>query len=119
LGKTVSQLHDSALVAKVQVLRSQDMIKLVELQQLLKALENAGLTLVLLFDEFDTAAANPNFDLAFFGGLRNLSNYRLSYIVARALAWLDVKSIVKWVISDKGPEQVVDLMVKILKLVEP
>lgn len=82
LGQTVSQLHDSALVAKVQALRAQKTITLVELQELLQAFEKAGLNLVLLFDEFDTAAANPNFDLAFFDALRNLSNFRLSYIVA-------------------------------------
>jgi hypothetical protein len=35
-----------------------------------------------LFDEFDTAASNPYFDQAFFGGLRHLSDYRLSYIIA-------------------------------------
>jgi len=82
LGKTLSQLHDSALVANVQALRAQDTIKLVELQQLFEAFEKAGLNLVLLLDEFDTAAANPNFDLDFFGGLRNLSNFRMSFIVA-------------------------------------
>ncbi|UCE06197.1 MAG: hypothetical protein JSW07_21880 [bacterium] len=48
----------------------------------MKKLKEFGLNWIILFDEFDTAAANPNFDQAFFGGLRNLSKYALSYIIA-------------------------------------
>lgn len=82
LGKPLSQLHDLALAAHVQALRGQETIKLVELQQLFEAFEKASLNLVLILDEFDTAARNPNFDLNFFGGLRNLSNFRMSFIIA-------------------------------------
>jgi len=74
----------------VVTLITQERIGLVDLQQLLIAFEKADLNLVILFDEFDTAATNPNFELAFFGGLRNLSKYRLSYIIASQRSLLDL-----------------------------
>ena len=82
LTEILRQLRDPRLAKKVQALLTEETYDLEELQRLLKAFQKAGLNLVILFDEFDTAAANPNFDQAFFGGLRNLSSYRLSYIVA-------------------------------------
>jgi hypothetical protein len=90
LAETISQLSAPApsaslrtsLVAQVQDLLAQEKIELADLERLLKGFKDAGLNLVILFDEFDTAAANPNFDQSFFGGLRNLSKYPLSYLVA-------------------------------------
>jgi hypothetical protein len=82
LTDTLSQLSVPPLVTQVRVLLTQEKIELADLERLLKGFKDAGLNLVILFDEFDTAAANPNFDQAFFGGLRNLSKYPLSYIVA-------------------------------------
>lgn len=82
LTETLSQLSASTLTAQVQSLLGQEEIQLADLERVLKDFKSAGLNLVILFDEFDTAAANPNFDQAFFGGLRNLSRYPLSYIVA-------------------------------------
>ncbi len=82
LAETLSQLDASSLAGRVKTLLAQKTIELADLDQLLKEVKKADLNLVILFDEFDTAAANPNFDQAFFGGLRNLSKYPLSYIVA-------------------------------------
>jgi hypothetical protein len=82
LAEMVSQLGDSTLAEQVKELSAQDTIVLADLERLLKGFEKAKLNLVILFDEFDTAAGNPNFDQAFFGGLRNLSKYPLSYIIA-------------------------------------
>lgn len=82
LTETLGQLRAPALAARVQALGTQEKIELADLERLLKEFKDAGLNLVILFDEFDTAAGNPNFDQAFFGGLRNLSRYPLSYIVA-------------------------------------
>ena len=82
LAETLSQISVSALATQVQALIAQETIELAELERLLKGFQDAGLNLVILFDEFDTAVANPDFDQAFFGGLRNLSRYPLSYIVA-------------------------------------
>ncbi len=39
--------------------------------------------------------------------------------IRRGFAWLDVRSIVKSVVGDKGAEGVVDLISKMLKLAEP
>lgn len=82
LAETLCHLYVPALTAQVQALLAQEKIELADLERLLKGFKDAGLNLVIMFDEFDTAAANPNFDQAFFGGLRNLSKYPLSYIVA-------------------------------------
>ena len=39
--------------------------------------------------------------------------------IRKGFAWLDVKSIVKSVVGDKGAEGVIDLISKMLKLAEP
>lgn len=82
LAEAFSQICDAALANQVRAMLAQTRIELADLELLLKGFKEAGLNLVILFDEFDTAAANPNFDQAFFGGLRNLSKYPLSYIIA-------------------------------------
>jgi hypothetical protein len=82
LSEALTQLSSSESATQVQTLLAQEKIELADLESLLKGFKEAGLNLVVLFDEFDAAAANPNFDQAFFGGLRNLSKYPLSYIIA-------------------------------------
>jgi hypothetical protein len=83
LTEMLGQLRESALAAQVRGLLAQDGIELADLECLLKGFKDVGLNLVILLDEFDTAATNPNFDQTFFGGLRNLANnYPLSYVVA-------------------------------------
>ncbi len=72
----------SPLMQQTEALLKQKKIKLVDLEHWLTGFKDAGLHLVILFDEFDVAAANPNFDRAFFGGLRKLTHYPLSYIIA-------------------------------------
>jgi len=82
LAETLNQFASSDLAAPVRTLLAREKIELADLERLLKGFKDAGLNLVILFDAFDAAAANPNFDQAFFGGLRNLSKYQLSYIIA-------------------------------------
>ncbi len=90
LADTLAQLprcaagpeEQARLTELVQGLVAQQQIDLADLEYLLRAFSAAEFNLVILLDEFDTAAANPNFDQAFFGRLRNLSRYSLSYIIA-------------------------------------
>lgn len=82
LAEIVSQSSDPAINSAVRALLTQTKIQLSGLEMFIKKLNDSGLNWVILLDEFDTAAANPNFDQAFFGGLRNLSKYALSYIIA-------------------------------------
>lgn len=82
LAEVTSQISDTTIIIAVQDIITQSTIQLPALEMFLKKLNEAELNWVILLDEFDTAAANPNFDQAFFGGLRNLSKYALSYIIA-------------------------------------
>ncbi len=72
----------SILLQQTETVLKQENIRLVDLEQWLEGFKNADQNLVILFDEFDVAAANPNFDKAFFGGLRKLTQWSLSYIIA-------------------------------------
>ncbi len=47
--------------------------------------------MVFLFDEFDTAAGNPQLDANFYGGLRSLSKYSFSYVIASRRAISDLQ----------------------------
>jgi hypothetical protein len=82
LAEMISQIADPGIIENIRALLSQATIQLTDLEVLFKNLKEAGLNSIILFDEFDTAAANQNFDQAFFGGLRNLSKYALSFIIA-------------------------------------
>jgi len=82
LAEMISQISDPAITDNIRALSSAATIHLTDLEVLFKNLKEAGLNSVILFDEFDTAASNQNFDQAFFGGLRNLSKYAISFIIA-------------------------------------
>ena len=82
LTEIISHVSNPTIIDEVRDLLSQPGIQLAHLELFLKRLKEFQLNWVIIFDEFDTAAANPNFDQAFFGGLRNLSKYDISYIIA-------------------------------------
>jgi len=86
------QVRNPLLLETIRTLTSgQQEITLADLQSLLDGFKQADMNLVLLFDEFDTAAANPNFDQAFFGSLRSLEGYQVSYIVASHRSLIDLQ----------------------------
>lgn len=83
-----------AAESTVDRLRNQEDITPLDIARLLRDLQRVGLTLLLLFDEFDSAAENPNFDLAFFNGLRSLANsyrYNVVYVIASQHSLLDIQ----------------------------
>lgn len=82
LSECLSQITAPALDTQVRTLIAQGDITLADLEHLMRQFRSEQLSLVILLDEFDTAASNPNFDQAFYGSLRHLSNDSLSYIVA-------------------------------------
>ena len=82
LAEMISQISEPVIISEIRDLLNQPNIQLTGLEMFLKKLNESGLNWIILLDKFDTAAANPNFDQAFFGGLRNLSKYALSYIIA-------------------------------------
>jgi uncharacterized protein len=72
----------SVLMQQTETLLNQKEIGFADVENWFKSFQVTGLRLVILFDEFDIATANPNFTLTFFSGLRKLAYYSLSYIVA-------------------------------------
>ncbi|MDI6794515.1 MAG: hypothetical protein QME81_16885 [bacterium] len=76
------EINDEKLSLKIEEMRKSE-IKLQDLSRLMKELHQKGFQTTILLDEFEYAASNPNFDLSFFGGLRNLStNCGLAYVIA-------------------------------------
>ena len=61
------------LVPEIQQLRKQGDFDLFDLEDLFDVIRNAGLTTVMLLDEFEYVTQNPNFGSDFFGGLRALA----------------------------------------------
>lgn len=83
-----------AAEAAVDRLRNQEDITPLDIARLLRDLKRGGVTLIFLFDEFDSAAENPNFDLAFFNGLRSLANsyrYNVGYVIASQRSLQDLQ----------------------------
>ena len=53
------------------------------LREVVTRIQQQGLKLILLFDEFDSITRNPNFDMEFFAFLRALANrYDIAYIAS-------------------------------------
>jgi hypothetical protein len=61
------------LAPGIQQLRKQEDFDLFDLEDLFEVIRDAGLTTVLLLDEFEYVTQNPNFGSDFFGGLRALA----------------------------------------------
>ena len=61
------------LAPEIQQVREQGNFDLFDLEDLFEAIADAGLTTVMLLDEFEYVTQNPNFGSDFFGGLRALA----------------------------------------------
>ena len=61
------------LVPEIQEVRKMGGFDLFDLEDLFEMIASAGLTIVLLLDEFEYVTQNPNFGSDFFGGLRALA----------------------------------------------
>jgi uncharacterized protein len=61
------------LAPEIQQVREQGNFDLFDLEDLFETIADAGLTTVMLLDEFEYVTQNPNFGSDFFGGLRALA----------------------------------------------
>ncbi|MCJ7702600.1 MAG: AAA-like domain-containing protein [Anaerolineales bacterium] len=61
------------LVPEIQEVRKMGGFDLFDLEDLFEMIASAGLTIVLLLDEFEYVTQNPNFGSDFFGGMRALA----------------------------------------------
>jgi len=81
LDELADRVPDSELKDTIQNFGQAGMINTRTLNKLFRKLGNAGLSIVLLLDEFDGLADNPNFGPDFFYGLRSLViNHRLALV---------------------------------------
>jgi AAA+ ATPase superfamily predicted ATPase len=76
-------LSDGELKAAVERLRQAESLDTFDLSDLFDQLDDAGLSVVLLLDEFERVAGNSNFGPDFFYGLRALAiHHRLALVTA-------------------------------------
>ena len=81
LSQLENQIADSEVKAIIKTFRQAGRIKNRFLNRLFGKLDNAGLSIVLLLDELEHLADNPNFGANFFYGLRSLAlNHRLALV---------------------------------------
>jgi len=79
------------LVKEIKQLRQQGDLDLFDLEDLFERIADAGLTIVLLLDEFEYVTQNPNFGTDFFGGLRALAIHQnLPLVTATRRALVDL-----------------------------
>jgi hypothetical protein len=76
LGKMARNLEDAELKEAVRQVRAKEEIELFDLEDLLDLVEEKGLRVVLLFDEFEYITQSPNFRVDFFAGLRALASHK-------------------------------------------
>lgn len=70
LALPTSQTHLSDMVQK---LLDQPEVRFLQVRRFLRRLERAGLTVVMMLDEFESLAGNAAFDSSFYGELRSLA----------------------------------------------
>lgn len=91
LGKMERRLDDFELIKYVGQVGAQEEIELFDLEDLFHLVEDKGLKVVLLFDEFEYITQNPNFDTNFFAGLRALAiHYPLALITSTRRELVDL-----------------------------
>ena len=92
LNSALGQVRQPALLEQVAARLAREPLSHADLDDLLGKFRETDVTFVVALDEFDTAAANPNFDKDFFGGLRTLSaKHRVSWLVASHRDMIDLR----------------------------
>lgn len=64
---------EKELSQQVQMTLAQPEVRFLQVRRLLRRIERAGLTVVLMFDEFESLASNVAFEASFYGELRSLA----------------------------------------------
>lgn len=91
LKRVARGLKDDELTAMAKELGGKENIDQFDLEDLFLELDDRGLKLVLLMDEFEYVTKNENFGLDFFAGLRALAiHYPLAVITATREALVDL-----------------------------
>ncbi|MEE4193886.1 MAG: TIR domain-containing protein [Anaerolineae bacterium] len=91
LQKIDRSISNPNLAAEIKEIRSQGMFDLFDLEDIFALIEDEGLTVVLLLDEFESVIQNPSFNADFFGGLRALAIHaNLSIVAASRLELMDL-----------------------------
>ncbi len=76
LRKMEKTICKEEIIPEIQNLRQQSKVDLFDLEDFFEITSKAGLTIVLMMDEFEYVTQNPNFHADFFGGLRALAIHR-------------------------------------------
>ena len=83
LRRIASRLSDDELQTRLTEVSQLDTIEVVDLDELFGSLEEMGLHIVLLMDDFENIAANDNFSADFYYGLRSLAiHHDLALVIA-------------------------------------
>jgi len=91
LNRAARRLADDELIAMSKEIGSRDQIDQFDLEDLFFEIEDRGLKMVLLMDEFEYVTRNENFGLDFFAGLRALAiHFPLSLVTATREALVDL-----------------------------
>ena len=91
LKRIARNLKDDELATMAKELGSQESIDQFDLEDLFLEIDDRGMKLVLLMDEFEYVTKNENFGLDFFAGLRALAiHYPLAVITATREALVDL-----------------------------
>ena len=81
LRRLARRVRDDEIKGFIQALRKEESIESFDLDDLFRDLEEAGLSIVLLLDEFEHVAGNTNFEPDFFSALRALAiHHRLALV---------------------------------------
>jgi AAA+ ATPase superfamily predicted ATPase len=73
LSRISRTISNKELHSKIKALRMQDSFDLFDLEDLFEEINDCGLNIILLMDEFEYVTQNSNFGSDFFGGLRALA----------------------------------------------
>jgi hypothetical protein len=92
LRQLACALPDGKVKADVEALRQAEHLDTFDLSDLFNDLDDAGLSVVLLLDEFERVAGNPNFGPDFFYGLRSLAIHHQLALVTASYAELSTLS---------------------------
>jgi hypothetical protein len=83
LHQLARALPEGALKTRAEALRRAEELDTFDLSDLFNDLDDAGVSVLLLLDEFERVAGNPNFGPDFFYGLRSLAiHHRLALVTA-------------------------------------
>jgi hypothetical protein len=86
------EIHDEDVKSHLREISQQEKVAFFDMEDLMYEIDNKGINLICLFDEFEYTSRSEKLDFNFFSGLRSLANsFDIAYVTATRISLIDLQ----------------------------